>query len=276
MLMKQRASLIGLALVAAGLSLPQADAADKEKEPSLSDLSLEVSALQTLHEFRFTPAQMQQLQKLLKETAEKPRKRKPGKASADFRTALGALHEALVEDLDDDQIDQLQEQADDLRDSENPELDDGVDITAAARKRAPEVLGRLRVRQVSSFIAANADDIFDPVERLTEALTQARKKKADDWKEHREEIAAQIGWLVAGLDEKKSQPVAAKVAALLGKARSLATEEFKKQQPALTKEAARIAGSVSPTAVLRHTAEHALAELLSNPRLGVVLKARLK
>jgi hypothetical protein len=277
--MWQRTTWLGLALVAAaGLSLVPAGAADnkEEKRPGLCDLSLEVAALQTLHEFKFTPAQMERLQKLTRETAEKPRKRKAGKASADFRTALDALRAALVEDSDDDQIDSLEEQIDGLRDSEGPDLDDGVDITTAARKRAPEVLRRLHVRQVASFVAANADEIIDPVERLIEALTLARKKKADAWKEYRAGLAEEIGWLVAGLDEKKSQPVGAQVAVLLGKARRLAAEEFKKQQPALEKEARKIAGGVNPTAVLRHTAEHALAEMLSNPRLAAALKARLK
>ena len=37
-----------------------------------------------------------------------------------------------------------------------------------------------------------------------------------------------------------------------------------------------IVGDVGPTEVLRHLVEHALAELLSNPRLEAALAERLK
>jgi hypothetical protein len=277
--MWQRTTCIGLVLAtAAGLSLaPAASRAPaREKEPSLSELSLEVAALQLLHAFKFTPAQMDKLQKLARETVEKPRQRKPGKGSVDFRAALVALREALAEDSDDDDIDKLEEQLDDLRDAEKPDLEDGVDLTAAARKRAPEVLRLLSARQVASFIADNADEVQDPLERLVEALALARKKKARDWREYRTEVAEEIARLVAGLTGDKPAQVGQRVSALLTRARGLTEEEFKKQQPALAREARQVAGGVSPMAVLRHIAEYALAELLSNPRLVVALKARSK
>jgi hypothetical protein len=277
--MWQRTTCIGLVLAtAAGLYLAPAGAADpgKEKGPSLSELSLEVAALQILHSFKVTPAQMEKLQKLARETAEKPRQRKAGKGSVDFRAAVVALREALAEESDDDEIAKLEEQFDDLREAEIPDLDDGVDLTAVARQRAPEVLRQLSARQVASFIADNADDIKDPLDRLMEALARARKKKDAEWKDYRAEVAEEVGWLVAGLNGDKPVQVRKRVSALLARARRLTEEEFKKEQSALAREARRVVGNVSPVTVLRHTAEHALAEMLSNPRLAAALKARLK
>jgi hypothetical protein len=274
--MWQRNTWVGL-VAAAVVGLAPAGAAEgKKNETSLNDLSLDVAALQTLHEFKFTPSQMEKLQKMAKETAQKPRRRKPAKASDEYREAVLALRSALVEDLDDDQIDTLEEQLDGLRDSEKPELDDDVEVTRAARKRAAEVLRRLSAPQVASFIAANADDVTDPLERLREALPKVRTKKAGEWKVYREEVASEVGRLVAGLDEDKADKVSTRAEALLTRARGLTAEEFKKERPALEKEARKVVGEVLATDVLRHFAEYALAEMLSNPRLAVVLKERLK
>jgi hypothetical protein len=265
-----------LALLTAACPAPAAADDAKKDGLSLTDLSLEVNALLRMHYFKVTPSQMDRLQKLAKETAEKPRKRKAGQASDDLREALESLHGALVEDLDDDQIDSLEERLDDLREAEKPALDDDVEITDAARRRAPEVLRQLSARQVAAYIAANSDDLHDPLERLTEALAKAQELKARAWKELRDETAEEVGLLVAGLDEEKSEKVSSKALTLLSRARGLTAEEFRKQQPELEKEARRIVGDVQPTDVLRHAAEYALAELLSNPRLEAALKARRK
>jgi hypothetical protein len=276
--MKHQRVAVVLAVLAAGLWAGRSAAADgpKKNQPTLTDLSLEVAALQTLHEFKFTPAQMEQLQKLAKETAEKPRRRKAGQGSEDFRAALASLHQALVDDLDDDMIDNLEEQLDGLRDAEGPELDDEVEVTAAARQRAPEVLRGLSPSQVAAYVAANNDEIQNPLERLTDALGKVGGLKPAKWKALRDEVSEEVGRLVAGLDENKSTKVADQVVALLTKARGFKAEEFKKQRPALEKEARRLVGDVHPVEVLRHTAEYALAEMLSNPRLGEALKLRLK
>ncbi len=50
--------------------------------------------------------------------------------------------------------------------------------------------------------------------------------------------------------------------------------EFKAQRDDLDKEARKVVGDVGPTDVIRHYMERALAELLSNPRLGAAVEAR--
>jgi hypothetical protein len=253
---------------------PVGAAEGKKKEVSLNDLAMEVEALRTLHYFRFTPAQRDWLLKLARETPGKPRERKAARASAEFRAAAEALRNALVDDLDDDQIDELEEHYDDLHDAEKARLDDEVDVTAAARRRVPEVLRRLRAPQVASFLAANADDIPDPVELLTGSFVKARRLQGKEWKALRDEVADEVGRLVAGLDKEKGDRVESRVADLLLRVRGLKEEEFKKQKAALEKEAAQIAGRVRALEVLGHFTEYALAELLSNPQLKRALKMR--
>src|SRR5438874_1642834 len=92
-----------------------ADDPAKGSPPSLNDLSLEVTALQTLHEFRFTPAQLESLRKLAKETAAEATPRDDIQASTDLRLTLHSLRDALI-DGDDDRIEELQERLDELRD----------------------------------------------------------------------------------------------------------------------------------------------------------------
>jgi hypothetical protein len=273
-------------LMLIGLFLPSTPAAvearksevkkSESAEPSLTDLSMEVAALQTLREFKFTSLQMAQLKKLAAETVRKPRKRKPGKATKEFRDALAAFHDALVDDLEDDEVDPLEDQVDDLREAEKPVLDDDVEITEAARKRAPELLRRLKPSQLASYIAANEDEINDPLDQLLDALNLVRGMKVKRFQEWREEISEEVSRLLAGLDEEKADKIRVKVIALFSKVRGLKDNEFKKQLPELEKEARRIVGDIHPSEILRHAAEHALAEMLSNPRLGEAITARLK
>jgi hypothetical protein len=262
---------IGLLTASAG-----AAAENKKSEASLNDLSMEVTALQTIGSFKMTAAQMRKLQKLAAETAEKPRKRTPAKASAEYRQAVIALRAALVDNVDDGQIDQLSEELEELREADRPKLDDTAEITDAARRRAPEVLRLMSARQVAAYVALNAQEIHGPREVLTKALDQARDLKAKEWKEFRDTVSDEVGRLVAGIDEAKAEKIAIKVVVFLSKVRELTADDFAKQRPTLEKEARQIAGGAHPTDVLKHDLEYALAELLSNPRLAEVLKARLK
>ena len=84
------------------------------------------------------------------------------------------------------------------------------------------------------------------------------------------------GWVLAGTDADRAGRVADQAVALLSKARSLTDQEFKAQRDELEKAAREVASQATPDEVLRHVAERALAQLLSNPRLESALKARLK
>jgi hypothetical protein len=244
--------------------------------PSLNDLSMEVSALYTLYQFQLSPAQMEKLRRLARETAEKPGARQAPKASDEYRKTLGELRDALVSADDGDLIGALQEKLDELAETEKPEVDGGFEVTDAARRCVPELFRLLTARQVVAFVAAYGDQFPDPNERLLEALDKVRDLKPREWKELREDLSEEVGHLVAGLDPDKAVRVGDKVVQWLITVRALTEDEFKTQRPELEKRAREIVGDVAPLDVIRHAVEYALAELLSNPRLGEALAARLK
>jgi len=270
--------VLGVGAVA-WLGLLSAGAADpgRQRGPqSLNDLGLEVGALQTLHALRATRAQMEGLQKVARETADRPPARTAGKASAKFRKTLAELRDALAANRDEDRINRLNDKLDQLRSAEKPELDDNMEITDEAREQAPRVLRMLTAAQVAGYLAGYADTMPDPLGRIQEALAKVRGLKEKDWKETRGQVGDEVGELVAGLDVDKAAEVSAQVGQLLIVARGLRDEEFKTQRRELERKAGRIVGDLGPTDVLRHVMERHLAELLSNPRLEAALEARLK
>lgn len=248
--------------------------ADPEQS-SASELKLEVQALQALYRFQMTPAQMRFLATLTPRTAPAQKPREPGKVSDDYRQLLLDLRAALLDVNDEENIDSLEDKLDQLTEDEKPTLDNDVEMSLEARKRAPEVLRRLKPSQLARYLGYVEDDVADPRERLRDGLEQVRGAPADEWEAKCEEIAEEVGWLVVGVDVEKSGRVTQRAAGLLSKARGLSAEEYKKQRHELVREADRIVGDVGPVVVLEHTIEHALAELLSNPRLASALTARL-
>ncbi len=253
---------IALALTIGFCLSSRSDAADV-KRLSLSNLSLEVAALRTLHRFQLTPPQMEALQKLAAETVPKPAPRQDGKGSAKLRQTLIDMHDALLRG-DGARIDRLEEQLDELLDADDTDLDDEVELGAAARRRAPEVL-LTSPRQFGAFIINLTEELPDPLERLLGALDQVGKLKDDEWNELSEEIVDELSWQLGGLDADRSRFVAERVGQYLRTVRSLNEREFKKQRPELEKAARRYVGQVPAAAVLHNVAEHTLAELLSNP-----------
>ncbi len=252
-----------------------ADESTKDATPSASELSLETDALRLLYYLKATPEQLRLLKQAAPQTMQKPRTR-AGKAGKDYRRVLEGLCDALTQAKDAERIDRLEDELDRLNQSEPPDLDDGVDITDAARHQAPEVLRRFKAPQLAAYIARVADQVADPEDDLLEALKDVRAWKADEWKQKREEVAEEIGRLVAGLDPAKAEKVSDQVIALLIRARDLGDDDFKKQQPDLAAKARAITAAAGPDEVLRHTLEYAVAHLLSNPRLEAAVTARLK
>jgi len=252
-----------------------ADEPPKKSQLTLNELSMEVVALQVLHQFQFTPAQMQKLRKLARETSSDVGAREIVKASTEFQRTLASLRAALAEADKPDHIQQLQEKIDKLRDAEKIELDDAVEVSEAAVQRAPEVLRGLSARQVATFVALYGEEFPDPLERLLEAIPKVRGLADKEWKQLRDEISEEVGRLVAGLDEEKAGEVSNKVVQLLIQARALKDAEFKTQQPELEQTARDLVGNAGPLQVLQHVVERALAELLSNPRLTAAIDLRL-
>src|SRR6266849_6203929 len=121
----------GLGILALTMLPFLAQSARADGKDDAAQLSLQIAALQMLHQFDASPAQMEALAKLAKDTT-KARPRKP-KASDKVRQALAELRNALVEG-DDDKIGELTDRVDDLRSTEKADLDDDIETTAAARK----------------------------------------------------------------------------------------------------------------------------------------------
>jgi hypothetical protein len=275
MIQRSAAAFVCLCAVFLAMLAPVQSAPPGTKT-SLNDLSLEVSALQALRLFQITPEQMQKLRRLARDTVDDLGARQPASASDDFRRALVDLRNALAGGAEDDRIGELQKKLDSLSDDEMPDLDDGIEITDAAREQAPRLLQELGARQVAAYIAAFGDDFPDPVEGVLDALRKVRGMKDDEWKQLRAELAEDVGRLAAGLDIDRASRISDQVVQLLIQARALSADEFKKQKPELEKSARRVLGPAGPLTVIQNTLEVALAELLSNPRLTAAIDARLK
>src|SRR5208282_5366892 len=143
-------------------------------------LSAEVMALQTLHQLQLTPAQLTALARLASATAPKPRVRKPAQASAKFRQKLTDLHEALVKgEVEDIQI--LTGEVARLQSEEKPKLDDSVEISDNARKKAPELVKMLTARQVAIYLVNYEAFLGDPAEVTFVALEHTLKIPAAEW-----------------------------------------------------------------------------------------------
>ncbi len=256
------------------------NAADpKPKEPtsdqlSLSNLSLEVVALQSLHRFQMTAEQMTALRKLAASTVSKPGGRTEGKGNDKHRQALLDLREALLKGKDE-RIEDLEDDLAELHEKEEANFDDQVNITAAARRKAPEALQSLRPAQIAAFFHVVADDLPDPLGMLLDALEVVGEYKDAEWKELTADIVDELSWQLGGLDPERSRLVGGNVEQYLKKIRSLNAKDLEKQRPELEKQARQFVAQAPPTAILHNFAEHTLAELLSNPRLPAALDARL-
>jgi hypothetical protein len=253
-------------------------ARDKDKDqqkddPDLGDVNAEVTALQVVYYLQLTPAQVAALAKLAPKTAAEAPPRKVIKASADFRKNLRALRDALAKsEPDDDRLEELYDALDKLRTRESPEFDE-VELTDEARKHAPDLFRTLSARQIAVYVGGVAD-FPDPAERLHEALEESRKRKGNDWRNYRDDIAFEVGYLIAGLDAAAEEKVRRAVTALLNSAQRLDAKEFKKEKADLDKQAKALAARVGSLDVIRHYVQRVLAELLSNHRLGAALQRR--
>jgi hypothetical protein len=261
-----------LALLLVGL-VAAAHADDKADFANVGDVNADVAVLNVLHTLQPTPAQVQALRKAAPKTMQKPPPRKLVKVSEKLRKAMTALRDALAAG-DDEKVEELFKKFDEVRDKENPEFDE-IEISAAAREQAPAIVRLLSARQVA-FYAASVADFPDPVERLTDAMDDARKLRGKQWQALRDDTAYQVGWLVAGLDAKAEEKARDQATALLNKAFKLSDKEYAAQRDALEKDARAIVGKLGPTDVIRNFMERVLAEALSSHRLESALDLRAK
>jgi len=280
--MFQRISAIAMSLLVCWLSLAanlnaQEPKKDDKKEAgqSLTDIHMEVEALNTLYALKATPEQMKEIQKLAKQTSQPSRAHKDPMVSDSYKQVLVDLHAALVLATDDDQIDNLYDQYEQMNKSDKPKFDD-YELSEAARKAVPKLLRQFKSGQIASLLADKVDELVDPQDRLIGALEEVRKAAPDEWQGIRDDAATDAAYLASGVNAEKEKRIREQAAQLLDRARKLKDEEFTTQRPELEMQAKAIVGELGPIDVLRHAVEYDLARLLSNPRLAEVLRARLK
>src|SRR5947209_4799915 len=141
--MRQRITIRACGVVVLLLSTAAGLHAEDRRKPAhqtLSQLSQEVAALESLYALDVTRPQLETLQKIARSTAAPLEKREEGKVSPEFRSKLSDLRTALVEAKNDEQIGKLLDKIEELRDREKPELDDETEVTEEAIDRAPQVL----------------------------------------------------------------------------------------------------------------------------------------
>jgi hypothetical protein len=263
-----RTSLLIAALVLAfGPFVAAAPAASDKPTDDLNVVSLETRALLTLHRLQLTQRQMESLASLAKGTAAPAGERETAKTSDRFRKTLLELRDALRKDSDDDRIDELAARIEELRENEEADIDDDVELTDTARERAAELFRVLKPRQVVAFLGDQEDDVPDPMERLLDTVRRKDKLTAEEWKGACKLTAEEVAWLVGGVDKARAERVRDQVVEFLERSHKLSEAD-------LEKGARHIVGDLAPTDVLRNYTTHALADLLSNPQLHTVLKAR--
>lgn len=242
---------------------------------SLTNMSLEVKALELLNTLDLTPEQLKAVEKLAAGAADK-RDRQAGTGPAALRTALAAFGEAVARGADDDQLEDLQDDVDEQLEAKDVKLDDTVTLTAESRTHAPDVVKLLTTTQVAAYISESADDISDPTKDLLDALEESHTADKDRFTALRDQTADDVALALAGLDSEKDDKIAEQVTALLDKAHALSTSEFKEKHADLQKEAKALVGDVDPLQVARHFLQRDIAELLANPCLPAAIAKRLK
>lgn len=274
----------GRAQVAAGADKEKREKAKPAAEPDkdaapddLNDLGQDIAALQSMDQLKLTRDQLRALRAVANSTSGTAGDRKEAKASDGVRQTMIALRKAYLES-DDKLLDALNDKLNALLDAEDGanSFDYAVELTDAAKTAAPTFFKDLGPRQVAGFLAALGDGVPDPLDRLSKAIDTARTVQGEEWQDLREQVPEEIGRLVAGFDHHPAGKVSDQVFDLLQKARGLSDAEFKADRPKLEAEARKIVAAAASTEILRHAVEHAVAELMSNPRLPVVLDARLR
>jgi hypothetical protein len=249
-----------------------------KKNPSVSFLSMEISALQALRQFQFDN---DQLEKLIKVGSGEPgkggtvpvnRRRAAGTASKEVLEKMIAIRKVLLDGENEDDLQKMTEELQALLAKDKASIDDNIEITNAARKEAASVYRMLRVDQLASYIGKIADDIEDPIDQVMSALEQVGSLSDDEWKEQQTEIVDGIAQAVAGLDAAKAKNLTKDLLSLLTRARGIKKADLEKQMPELEEAARKIVGEIDAETVLRNRIQIDLATLLSNQSLTIACR----
>jgi hypothetical protein len=258
------AMFIGVMSCGPGFGKPAA--AKESASAGSEDLELQVAAMTKLHEMDLSAGQLKQL-KAIAAQVEPGKAPAAAKASQAYRTALSSLRDALASG-DDDKIDSAEDRVDTLRDQEKLAEPADPEISDSARKQATAATALLSLSQVASYVAANEDDIADPVEEMMDALDQlADKPGAEEYAGIRSELASEVSVLVAGLDKAAQEPVAKKVGEWLDGAHAADPSSLDAKRGSYERSARQIVGKMDAFRALRRWMQREMATLLSNPAL---------
>ncbi len=283
----RRRSALALVLASAVVAPVLAKPAKKKPPapPSTPDLpadlnvaSLRVGAMQTLYELDASPEQLHLIRTAAQGTgvtdgADRP----PPKGSDKLAKALKDLRDSLVEPTpDDDKVAAARNALADATGEADVQLDDAVHPTPAARVKAAAVCRAFSAGQVAAYLAAHADQVAGPTERLMAGLAEVRDGDPGGADAEVRAVAAEVGHLVAGGDAARCAAVTAKAADWLKANRTAEGYDTAEGHARLESSArAAVVGDVSPVEVLGHWFEDEVAMLLSNPQLPEASEALL-
>ena len=193
--------------------------------------------------------------------------------------AFADFNKALLARDDDQQIAKLRNSLTELVTSDESHLDDDVEATANARKKAPDVCRKFTAGQIAAYLAAHADQIADPAEKMVGVLTELHdSSNASEAAIEIKQAADDIGREVVGSDEKKMSTVSEQVEGWLKTKQTLTDEQLVNDRESLESSAKKVIGDVPPMEILSHWMDDETANLLSNPQLseavGAILAAR--
>jgi hypothetical protein len=291
--------LIGLGLLpdAAGTAAADPKASSKVQvsppPTDVNDLSMEVNALRTLYLLKAGPDQQGERSEIggydagqyppslmCKECAQSPRKREPADASKNYVKVLTELRAAFIAGQED-RINELSEELDELARTEEPDIDDTIEVTESARKNAIVRLQAFPPTKLAAYLGAYGKEFPDPWLLMFQTMRlngKGTKPSPEQWKETCDFVVKEVSWQVGGVDLGKQKAIGTEAASMLAKAYTLDNETLKKNGAPggeLRNRLNALVKQASATDPLKHVLEQDFAELLSNPRLLPAIEARL-
>ena len=276
------ALVLATAVVGPAVAKP---AKKKPPAPPPSDLpadlnvaSLRVGAMQTLYELDASPEQLHLIRKAaagsgVRDTSDRP----PAKGADKLAKALSDLREALVDPKPDDaKIAAARNALADATGEADVTLDDAVHPSAAAVAAAVTAGRAFTAGQLAAYLAAHADQVVGPAERLTNGLAEVRDAPPDGLDAAVKQVSVEVGQLAAGPDAPAAaDAVAAKAADWLRANRANPPAETTEERSKVEAAARTVVGSVPPVEGLGHWFDIEMAQLLANPQLPEAVDALL-
>ena len=268
-------STILTSIVTCAVVCPSAVGKPKKKDwPSdLNAASLRVAAMQMLYELDASPEQLRAVKEAgVADPAERP----PVKGPEPLVKAVRGLRDALLAQPGDDaKISAARNAVADAAADVDPPLADQVRPTAGAKANTAAVVRQFSAGQVAGYLAAHADQVAGPAERLVSGLTEAGEGTPAEADGAVKRIAAEAAELAVGDDPGRAAPLAAKAADWL-RANAAAGAPSSAADRAKLEASARAAiGDPPPVESLGHWFDAEVATLLSNPQLPEAVDALL-